>query len=110
MFDDAIKAYKEAISINPKIAEIHNNLGIAYAKKGIYNQALYHYDVALELEKNYRYYYNKSISLIKLGRYEKAKKTLKLAISENPEYKKARELYNALEEILESQEIKGDLK
>ncbi|MFA7578425.1 MAG: tetratricopeptide repeat protein [Candidatus Muiribacteriota bacterium] len=101
MLDDAIKAFKESTSIKPDIAETHNNLGIAYAKKGFYNQALYHYDIAIKLGSDYRYYFNWAVSAIKMGRHSEAVQYLKRSINENPSNVKAQRLYLSLETFIE---------
>jgi len=52
MLDEAILEYKKALAINPNLAKVHNNLGIAYYYKGDYKLAILHCDKAVDLEGN----------------------------------------------------------
>ncbi|MCK9224419.1 MAG: tetratricopeptide repeat protein [Candidatus Muirbacterium halophilum] len=104
LLDDSINAYKLSISLNPKIAETHNNIGIAYAKRGFFQEAEYHYDIAIKLQPDYRYYFNHAITLIKLGQNNKALIQLKRSISHNPSNEKAQKLYFSLETVIRETE------
>lgn len=104
LLDDAISAYKESISINPRVAETHNNIGIAYSRKGFYNQALYHYKIAQELDKDYRYFFNSAVAAIKLGKYSEAHKYLKNSISRNRNWEKSQRLFLNLESFMKEME------
>ncbi len=99
--DDAIKAYKRSISIEPTIAETHNNLGIAYSRKGFYHQSDYHYGYAIKFGEDSRYYFNSAVTSIKLGNYTRALDQLKNAISMSPSDRKAHKLYLTIERLVE---------
>ncbi|MGM0608784.1 MAG: tetratricopeptide repeat protein [Candidatus Muiribacteriota bacterium] len=101
MLDDAIKAFKTSVSIRDNIAETHNNLGVAYARRNFYNQAIYHYDIALRLQKDSRYYFNHAVSSIKLGNYDRALTYLKRAINHDPSNIRAQKLLRSLENFME---------
>ena len=47
--DDAVSEYKRALAIRDNFAIVHNNLGLAYFKKGEYELAIKHCDLASEL-------------------------------------------------------------
>jgi len=49
MYDEAIAECKDALEINPNLAEAHNNLAVSYYYKGKYKLAIKHCDRAIEL-------------------------------------------------------------
>ena len=79
-FDD----YKFAISIDPNIAFIYNNLASLYRKIGDYENALKNYSIALKKDENYFLAYNNRGSLkIELGNYNGALQDINKCISIN---------------------------
>jgi tetratricopeptide (TPR) repeat protein len=67
----AIRAYQEAISLNPESAQtapLYNNLGKAYEAGGYYQQALVSYQYATQLQPDFEVYYQNLVDL-----YQKAK-------------------------------------
>ncbi|MBN1694756.1 tetratricopeptide repeat protein [candidate division WOR-3 bacterium] len=55
LWDEAIFRWKKAISQDPNNAPAHNNLAIAYEKKGMWEEAEKEYQTALDLDpKNER--------------------------------------------------------
>jgi Flp pilus assembly protein TadD len=48
-FDEAIAEFLIALRLSPNNAEAHNNLGIAYANKGLMNEAIKHFEIAVKL-------------------------------------------------------------
>ena len=60
--DAAIEVYSDAINLNPRNANTHNNRGIAYAEKGKLDNAIKDYNIAIQLRPNYpNVNYNKRI-------------------------------------------------
>ncbi len=51
--DEAIRAYKQAMRLNPDIAEIHNNLGVAYIHKGDIENAVNCFENAVRINPDY---------------------------------------------------------
>ena len=47
--DEAVEAYKKALAISPNYAAAHNNLAISYYRTGMYDRALFHYNMARKL-------------------------------------------------------------
>ena len=78
-YDEAIKCYKEAITINPNSALAHYNLGDAYYDKEMFDEAIVEYKKSLVIDPD-----NKAAHLI-LGNTYKKKGMLDDAVSE---YKK----------------------
>lgn len=55
LWDEAIFRWKKVIQNNPDSAAAHNNLAVAYEKKGLWEEAKKEYEIALKLEPNNRY-------------------------------------------------------
>jgi Flp pilus assembly protein TadD len=49
LWDEAIFRWKKALEANPSSVAAHNNLGVAYEKKGLFKEALAEYEAALKL-------------------------------------------------------------
>ncbi len=49
LWDEAIFRWKKAIELDPNSSAAHNNLAVAYEKKGLWEEAKKEYEVALEL-------------------------------------------------------------
>jgi Flp pilus assembly protein TadD len=45
----AIEHFQTAVRLNPNYAEAHNNLGSAYAEKGLMDKAIEHFQIAAKL-------------------------------------------------------------
>jgi len=56
--DGAVKAFQQAISLDPKFAPAYYNLGYAKSLQGKTDEAVQNYDKAIELDPNYRDAYN----------------------------------------------------
>lgn len=55
LWDEAIFRWKKAVELNPESAAAHNNLAVAFEKKGLWEEASEAYEVALKLNPNNRY-------------------------------------------------------
>jgi len=69
----------------PKAAELYNK-GNEFMKAGNYTDAIKSYDAALNIEKDYRTYYQKGIALKKANELEEAKEAFNAGIKLNPEF------------------------
>lgn len=68
--DVAIEVYSDAINLNPRNANPHNNRGIAYAEKGKLDNAIKDYNIAIQLRPDYpNVDYNKRIVYTNKGDY-----------------------------------------
>ena len=54
----AIKAYSDAIELNPHYSAAYNNRGVVYANKGEYDLAIRDFNTAIELNPNDFFAYN----------------------------------------------------
>ena len=55
LWDEAIFRWKKVIQQNPDSAAAHNNLAVAYEKKGLWAEAKREYELALKLAPHNRY-------------------------------------------------------
>ena len=56
--EEAIEAYKKALSIKPDYAEAYNNMGNAFQDQGKLNEAIDAYKKALSIKPDYAEAYN----------------------------------------------------
>jgi tetratricopeptide (TPR) repeat protein len=119
-YAEAIKAYQQAVSLNPAFAEAHHELGYAYYKLGRYEDSVASSKQAIELKsKNADTYNNLGLANEALGRWDEAAKAYKQVVSINPNsavgfYKLGRALKNtknneaAIEAYQEAIRLKPD--
>lgn len=55
LWDEAIFRWKKAIQFTPNSAAAHNNLAVAYEKKGLWEKAKKEYEIALKLNPNHKF-------------------------------------------------------
>ena len=55
LWDEAVFRWKNALVTSPNSAAAHNNLAVAYERKGLFEDALKEYEIALRLEPNNSY-------------------------------------------------------
>ena len=55
LWDEAIFRWKKAVQSNPESAAAHNNLAVAYEKKGLLEEAEKEYETALKLDPKNSY-------------------------------------------------------
>ncbi len=55
LWDEAIFRWKKALLENPSSAAAHNNLAVAYEKRGLWEEAKKEYELALQLDPNNDY-------------------------------------------------------
>ena len=85
MEEDAIKSFKEAISLNPRYAKAHNDLGAVYGKTGKFDLALEEFNKAIRIDRDYAdAHFNKGILLEFLGEKDKANQEFKTAAKLEP--------------------------
>lgn len=49
LWDEAIFRWRKSLAENPNLAAAHNNLAVAYEKKGLWEEARQEYEIALKL-------------------------------------------------------------
>ena len=85
-YDEALKAYDQAISINPQYADAWYNKGIALGNLGKYDEALQAFDQTIRINPQYAdAWYKKGAALKALGRTSES----------DAAFAKAKELENA---------------
>jgi len=90
MYQQAVAAYQQSISIKPDYARSHNNLGIALTKQGKLDQAIAEYELARQLDPdNYRSSYNMALAQSASGNAERAITEYRVALAKNPDYAQA---------------------
>jgi tetratricopeptide (TPR) repeat protein len=110
ILDQAIKAYKNAISLNPKYADTYSNMSVTLQKLGKLDEAIEACKKAIYLRPDFAVCYsNMGNSLQKQGKTNKAIEAYKKAICLKPDYADAYynmgvslEEQNKIEEALEA--------
>ena len=87
--DEAIDAFKKAISIKPDYADAYNNLGNALKGQGKLEEAIEAYNKVLSIKPDTDAYYNMGNALKEQGKLEEAVEAYNKAISIKPDYAEA---------------------
>ena len=98
--DEAIDAFKKAISIKPDYADAYNNMGNALKGQGKLEEAIEAYDKVLSIKPDTEAYYNMGNALKEQRKLEEAVEAFKKAISIKPDYAAA---YNNMGTTLKDQ-------
>lgn len=86
----AIKAYSQAIELNPQDADAYNNRGVAYESNSDFNLAIQDFNMAKRLRPDYAIvYYNSGIVYGKKGMLDIAIQNYGTAIKLQPDYAEA---------------------
>ena len=72
LWDEAIFRWKKVVDSNPNSAAAHNNLAVAYEKKGLWDKAKEEYESALKIDPGNKYIKSNYENFIK--NYESFKK------------------------------------
>jgi Flp pilus assembly protein TadD len=87
---EAIKAYREAISIKPNLVNAHYNLGNVYGRLGRNEEAIESYKQALRIRPTYAEAHNNLGNIyINLRQYKEAAESCKQAIRLKPDFTEA---------------------
>ena len=83
---DAMNDHNQAILLAPRMGKVYINRGNVFHQTHEYNKALADYDKALELANVALdiVYYNKSLTLIRMKRWDDARTALETALEINP--------------------------
>lgn len=91
-YKKAIRAFSDAIRLNPKDFNAYNNLGIVYEAINDYDKAIVAYKQAVKIKPNYSKAVNNiGVVLYKQKKYKEAIEIFKIALKIDPEYN---ELYS----------------
>ncbi len=89
-YQEAVKAYSQAIALDPNYVKAYVNRGIAYRNLREYQKAIADYDQAIALNlKDASAYHNRGYAYVDLREYQKAIADYDQAITLNPNYAKA---------------------
>ena len=75
----------QTAEMNPDAATLYNE-GNSLVKSGQYNAALEKYDQALAIEQNVKVYYQKSVALKKIRKFNEAEQALLKAVELDPNF------------------------
>ena len=90
MYSDAVTLYRTTILRNDRSWMAHNNLGIVFASMGRADEAVFHYQKALELKPNHAdAYYNLGHLFAKMGQTDEALAHYQKALEIDPKHTKA---------------------
>lgn len=88
--ESAIKAYSDAIELNPHRSAAYNNRGVAYVDLGEYNLAIKDFNTAIELNpNNFFAYNNRGNTYSKIDNINNAIKDFNIAIKLKSDYANA---------------------
>jgi len=89
-WDLAIEAYRTSLAIEPKDAETHNDLGVAYAKTGRWDNAIAAFRQAIRVQPSYApAHYDLGVACAKPRQFEAAIRSYEEAIRIKPDFLKA---------------------
>ncbi|MBF0120018.1 MAG: tetratricopeptide repeat protein [Desulfobacterales bacterium] len=95
---DAEEVLNEILKMNPDTINVYNSMGVLYRRKGNYSVALKQYEKALIIHPNEpNIYYNIGRLYIDLNDPAKAKASFAAALKVKPDFKEAREVFDAIE-------------
>lgn len=101
MKQKAIGHYREALRLNPRFVQAHNNLGLALSDQGRMEEAVAHYLAALEVNPRYaKAHNNLGRELASGGHWAEAIEHYSTALAIQPDYPKA---HNNMALALEAQ-------
>lgn len=85
----------------PHLAEMHNNLGNTYRKKGLYDKALREYKKAININPRFAEAYNNlGVTFADMGELRRAVRQFRKALQINPNYEQARSNLKKARKIL----------
>jgi Flp pilus assembly protein TadD len=85
-FADAAQAYRQALKVNPDLAEAHYGLGLALARLDRYQEAVTSFQAALHHKPGWsRALKDLGVTYLKLKRWPEAEKAFKTALTHQPQ-------------------------
>ncbi len=86
-YEEAAKAYQQAVKIKPDYAEAYYNLGVSLDDAGRYEDAIEAYKQAVRIDNNHiEAYYNLGVSLENMGRFDDAIEAYKQVVDIYPNH------------------------
>ena len=94
---EGIKAFQEAIRLNPDYADGYNNLGFSYSRMGKEDEAIYQFKEAIRLKPNYtEAMFNLATSFSIKGQYHEAIRQFQAILRLKPSYDMVAAFHNNL--------------
>ena len=88
LWKDKVSLWEDVVSKSPDSPRANNNLGLAYAGKGLHDKAIEHYEKCISLNPSYLFAYtNLGVAYARTGRTGEAIKTFMKALEISPENK-----------------------
>ena len=96
-YNEAIDAFKKAISIDPNDETVHNSLGVAYYSIQEYEDAITAFQQGLSINPELKHlHHDLGWAYYKAKKFDEAKRVVEEALKMDPNYESARELLNAI--------------
>jgi lipoprotein NlpI len=90
MYKEEVEAYKQAIQINPDLAEAHYNLGLAYEGLAMHKEAIASFKETIRIKPDFAGgHYNLGIAYVDSGMYGEAIESFRQAVRIRPDYAEA---------------------
>lgn len=81
-----LSLWKDTVEKSPQNVRAHNNLGTAYRDKRLFNKAVEHYEIALDLNRDfYEAHYNMGNTYRDMGRIDNAIEQYRIAVRLKPD-------------------------
>ena len=99
-YDKAVKQFRQAIKTESKFVEAHYNLGCTFLEMEEYRKAISAFNKAVALNQKFKEaYYNRSLVYFRTNQLQKAKQDATKALNIDDNYRIARELLTAIENV-----------
>jgi hypothetical protein len=100
LWKDPLSFYGNILHYEPKVARVHNNYAMALAEAGLTQEAIEHYQTAIEISDIYpQTHHNLGLQFLKIGRVEDSILEFKNALTMDPDFfyssKQLYEVYKA---------------
>lgn len=90
LWRDSVALFGHTLVVANDSPSVHNNLGNALAQSGRYQEALFHFNRAIQIHPQLTdAHYNKGSILLKMNMYAAAEASIRLALSLYPDYPEA---------------------
>jgi DNA-binding response OmpR family regulator len=94
---EAAEAFGRAVGMDPKQVHLYNRMGIALRRQKLFKEAIEQYQKAVKIAPtNENLYYNLAVALAEDGQYEASRKSLKQALTLDPDFTEAQQLLKRL--------------
>ena len=98
-YDHAVRAFQQALTLDPHQAGPHKNLGAIYFLRGQYHEAVTHFQQAVSREPDPQSYVNLGMVYLKLHNLALARASWEQALALNPQYEDAKVNLTLLDQI-----------